>query len=112
MIPLNQQDIALLMIASLFLLGITTFLLGVFVLVGRALGNNISTLAAQTRKLAEKGIVEDMAGLVGNAATLMDAIQQLVRTTAGIGIFLSATGLLMMAASFWVLTQNNGWPYL
>ena len=112
MTTLGQQDIALLMVAAIFILGMTTFILGVFILVGRAFGRDITTLASQTNELAKKGLTDEIAGLVGNASALMDSIQQLVRTTAGIGTFLTVTGLLMMGASIYFLIKYIGWPIL
>ena len=102
MMNIPQEDLALLMIATIFLLGMCTFLLGIFVLAKQALGSDLNTLKAQTSELAQKGITQDVAGLVGNASALMDALQQLVRTTAGIGIFLTLTGLGMISTSIWL----------
>ena len=110
MATLNPDDIALFVTAAIFILGISTFILGIFVLTGRALSKDINTLASQTSKLADKGIAEDISGLVGNTSALMDSLQQMVRTTAGIGIFLTLIGLLMMGVSLWLLTRTIGWP--
>ena len=105
MAPLQYEDISLLMITSFFFLGMCTFLLGIFVLVGKAMGRNVSELTTQTTALAQKGIAEDVAGLVGNASALMNSIQQIVRSTAGIGIFLTVIGLFMMGISYWILIK-------
>ena len=53
------------------------------------MSRDVSALSAHTAKLAHKGIAEDMAGLVGNASALMTALSQMVRTAAGVGIFLT-----------------------
>ncbi len=110
MATFTQEDIALYVTAAIFILGMSTFILGIFILTGRALSKDINTLASQTSKLAEKGIADDISGLVGNTSALMDSLQQLVRTTAGIGIFLTVVGLLMITASIWLLSQTIGWP--
>ena len=55
----------------------------------RTSSSEVKALATQTARLAQKGIAEEVAGLVGNASTLVDAMDQLVRTTRGIGIFLT-----------------------
>ncbi len=103
---LLRPDIYLLMIIVFFFLGITTFIMGIFVLVGRAIvSKDIRTLTKQTAYIAQKGIKGNISGLVGNASVLIEALIQMVKTTAGIGIFLSITGLGLMAASYWLLTQ-------
>jgi hypothetical protein len=62
-------------------------------------------LAAQTAQLAKKGIAEDVAGLVGNASTLLSATNELVRTSAGIGVFLAVLGFLLMGVATWLVLQ-------
>ncbi len=103
---LERPDIFLLMITAFFFLGITTFVMGIFVLVGRAImSKDIRTLTKQTAHIAQKGISGNMSGLVGNASAIIEALIQMVRTTAGIGIFLSLIGLTLMGASYWLLLQ-------
>jgi hypothetical protein len=65
----------------------------------------VHTLAVQTNRLAQKGILDDVAGLVGNASTLLDATNQLVRTTTGIGVFMVIVGFLLTATSIYILIQ-------
>ena len=103
---LQRPDIYLLMITAFFFLGITTFVMGIFILVGRAvMSKDIRALTKQTARIAQKGIASDISGLVGNASAIIEALIQMVRTTAGIGIFLSMVGLTLMATSYWLLTQ-------
>jgi hypothetical protein len=44
---------------------------------------------------------------VGNASALLDGVSNLTKTAAGVGIFLTAIGLGMMAAGYWVVLQVN-----
>jgi hypothetical protein len=105
MYTLTLRDVLLIMSASLFFIGVLTFIIGVLVLVTRSSNKDISTLAAETKRLARKGIAEDVAGLVGNASALMGEIRSLVRTAAGIGIFLTVVGITLIAAAYWLITQ-------
>jgi hypothetical protein len=98
-------DIKLLMVVGLFVLGVITLLIGMLLLITRSAGKEVRTLAAQTAQLAKKGIAEDVAGLVGNASTLLSATNELVRTSAGIGVFLAVLGFLLMAAATWLVLQ-------
>ncbi len=106
---IQLNDLLLLMAAAAFTLGLVTFVLGVFILVARANSRDMRTLSVQTAQLAQKGIAEDVAGLVGNASALMSAMQELVKTTAGIGVFLTTLGLGLMTVSYWLLLQIK-WP--
>lgn len=103
------NDVLLLMALALFLLGLCTFILGVFVLVARSTSRDVRNLSTQTARLAQKGIAEDVAGLVGNASVLMSEMSNLVRTAAGVGIFLCAIGAGLIGASYWLLQQIS-WP--
>jgi hypothetical protein len=104
---LSMQDILIIMAGSLFILGITTFSMGLFVMVARAMGRDIRTIANQTSRLAQKGITENITGLVGNISALLNATRQLVRTAAGIGIFLTFMGLFLIGIAYWLFLQIN-----
>jgi len=105
MYTLTLRDVLLIMAASLFFIGVLTFIIGVLVLVTRSSSKDISTLTTQAKRLAQKGVAEDVAELVGNASALMSEISSLVRTAAGIGIFLAIVGITLIAAAYWLITQ-------
>ena len=102
---LNIFDLKLLMVIGLFLLGAITLLIGILLLVTRSAGKEVRALATQTAQLAKKGIAEDVAGLVGNASNLLSATNDLVRTSAGIGVFLAILGFLLMTAAIWLVMK-------
>jgi hypothetical protein len=93
------------MVIGLFFLGVITLIIGILLLVTRSAGKEVRTIATQTAKLARKGIAEDVAGLVGNASTLLSATNELVRTSAGIGVFLAFLGFLLMIAATWLVLK-------
>ncbi len=107
MYQINQSDTLLIMAAALFFLGMCTLTIGLFVLVTRTMNKDIKNLSATASKMVQKGITEEMAGLVGNANALLDSISTLVKTAAGIGIFMTALGLGMMGAAYWIVFQVN-----
>jgi len=102
---LTPNNLVLLIVAMLFLLGMATFITGVLTLALRASSSDVKTLAAQTARLAQKGMAEEVVGLVGNASELMDAMNQLVRTTRGVGMFLTILGLAIMGFAGWLAVQ-------
>ena len=105
MVAVNLNDLLLTLSASAFMLGMITFSIGVFILVTCATGHDFQTLTEQTTQLVSKGITEDLAGLVGNAATLLSTMSDMVRTAAGVGVFLTATGTIVMGASLFILLR-------
>ena len=102
---LNIFDLKLLMVIGLFLLGAITLLIGILLLVTRSAGKEVRALTTQTAQLVKKGIAEDVAGLVGNASNLLSATNDLVRTSAGIGVFLAILGFLLMTAATWLVLK-------
>ena len=81
--------------------------IGILTLIGKLNGKEIRTIADQTTKLAQKGITEEISGLVGNARSLIEALDQMVKTTAGIGVFLVVLGALLLVAAYVLVTRIN-----
>lgn len=105
MISIPADQFMLLMAITLFFLGLVGVIIGITILVTRTASQEVRTLATQTTRLAQKGLSDDIVGLVGNTSVLLDALNALVRTTAGIGVFITIVGLLMMVASGWLAYQ-------
>jgi hypothetical protein len=95
------------MLAGIFIIGMLTFITGVIILLLGIWGYDQQTLITQTSRLAQKGISEELSGLVGNASLLITAINDMVRTRNGIGIMLIITGAILMIAAYW-FTQPWG----
>jgi len=105
MFSMTVNDFLLSMAIVLVVSGVIILGIGVFTLIKKLMGKELQTIADQTTKLAQKGIAEDVAGLVGNARTLIEALTQMVKTTAGIGIFLIIIGFVLLAAAYGLVIQ-------
>lgn len=99
MVTLSPNEILTLMAIILFVLGFACTITGIIVLTVRVSGGDVRTLALQTTRMAQKGLADDIAGLVGNASNLLAALNDLVRTTAGIGVFITVIGIILMIAA-------------
>ncbi len=99
------RTIQLVMASSMFMMGMATFLIGLYILVSKTWGRDLRSLTNQTARLAQKGLAEDVAGLVGNASALLSTINELIRTTTGIGLFLTITGIALMGIAFWMVLK-------
>jgi hypothetical protein len=93
--------LSLYMLAGAYMLGFLTFIIGVAILLIGVWGYDQKNLLAQTNQIAQKGIAEDISGLVGNASMLVTAIHDMVRTRNGVGILLLVTGVILMIAAYW-----------
>ena len=100
---IDLHDIVLIMAGGMFLMGIGTFLTGVLILVAGSWWRDLRILTAQTTRIAQKGLAEEISGLVGNASVLLTSINELVHTTTGIGVFLTIIGSILMSVTFWLV---------
>jgi len=105
MFSLGVNDLILAMAVCLMGMGIISLVSGILTLVFRVSGKDIHTLASQTLRLAQKGVADEVAGLVGNASTLLEALNQLVRTATGVGVFLILVSFLLFAGSYFLINQ-------
>ncbi len=105
MFSMTVSDFLLSMATALMAVGVIVLGVGVFVLVSKLMGNDIRTIATQTAKLAQKGITEDISGLVGNARTLIETLNEMVKTTAGVGVFLILLGITLMGGAYALVMQ-------
>lgn len=95
------------MATILFLLGLVVLAISIFILTRQAVGKDIQTIAKQTTKLAEKGITENIAGLVGNASALINALHDLSKSNTGIGVFLVFLGIALLTTAYFI-SRNLG----
>jgi hypothetical protein len=107
MFPLSLLKVQLIIAGILFLLGFLSILLGVFILLTRGYSSEIQTIASHTARMGQKGIAEEVSGLVESASGLIEAINQLVRTASGVGAFLIMLGILMISATYWIVSKMD-----
>ena len=95
-----KADLVTLLTLVFMGLGLISFITGFIVLLTRVLGKGITQIAKQTQNVVQKGITEEIASIIGNASVLIESLNQMVTTAAGIGVFLMVLGVLLMAGSF------------
>ncbi len=105
MFPLSIHDFVMTMAICFFVMGVISVGAGVFILIAKVMNGDLKTITTQTAQLAQKGIAEDVAGLVGNASTLVDSLNQLLRTGSGIGMFLIMIGFILFIATYYLLVR-------
>lgn len=102
---MNIPNLIFAMAVSLFVLGTVSMMAGLFTLITKLIWGDLKVIAQQTTQLAQKGIAEEITGLVGNASKLIDALNQLVKTAAGIGIFLFLIGFVLIVVAYYLAIQ-------
>ena len=105
MFPLTPQTTLLFLAALVAVLGCVSLALGLYMLVARGYASEMKIIAAQSARLGQKGLSEEVAALVANSSRLLDSINSLVRTSAGIGVFLVVVGVILLAGSYFILNQ-------
>lgn len=103
----STYNFTITMATVFFLIGFITLGISIFILTKQAMGKNLQTIAEQTTKLAGKGITENISGLVGNASSLINALDDLARSNTGIGIFLVFLSLVLIGAAYFLVQQIN-----
>lgn len=101
----NIDEAFMWMATIVFFIGVIVLLVGIVILAIQASGRNVKTVSESVSKLAQRGIAEDVAGLVGNASSLLSSMNEMVRSSAGIGITLIITGMLLMTAAYFIFIQ-------
>jgi hypothetical protein len=100
MFSMTVNDFLLTMAISLLAGGMIMLGVGVFIMVKKLMGKELQNISEQTTKLAQKGITDDISGLVGNAGSLIDSLNNLTKTTAGVGIFIVLIAFLLLGAAY------------
>jgi nucleoside recognition membrane protein YjiH len=105
MIPFESEQLLVLFVIGLIGLGVISILGGIFVLVRKSFSKEVHVIADQVTKLAKAGVNNEMSGLVGNASSLIDSLNQLTKTATGIGIFLVLIGCLLFVGAGYLIFQ-------
>lgn len=100
MFTMTVNDFLLTMAICLLGGGMIMLAVGVFIMVKKLMGKELQNIAEQTTKLAQKGIADDISGLVGNAGSLIESLNNLTKTTAGIGVLIVLIALALLGGAY------------
>lgn len=105
------ETLHLVMLWSFFIIGLLTFLTGVGVLLNAIFSKDTHAIATQTQKLVQKGLAEDVAGLVGNANMVLQTISDMTTTRGNMGVLLIIAGFILLMAAFFLTPGTNPAAY-
>ncbi|MGD2105343.1 MAG: hypothetical protein PVJ55_09585 [Anaerolineae bacterium] len=93
------------MAASVFLLGLSSCISGLWMILSRQYRKLLKSISAQSAKVSSKAVTDaGLAPLIQAMSGLVEAIDKLVRTSIGVGVFLCLAGVVLCLASFWMLS--------
>ncbi len=94
------------MAVCMFLLGLSSCIAGLWTILSRQYQRMLKSISAQSAKVSSKAVTDiGLAPLIEAMSGLVEAIDRLVRTSIGVGVFLCLAGVLLCVASFWMLSM-------
>jgi uncharacterized membrane protein HdeD (DUF308 family) len=94
------------MAICVFLLGLSSCVAGLWTILSRQYQKMLRSISAHSAKVSSKAITDvGLAPLIAAMSGLVEAIDQLVRTSIGVGVFLCLAGVALCMASFWMLSM-------
>jgi hypothetical protein len=100
---ISPEDFRPLFAYTLFLFGLVFVGAGFWRLLAITLNTQAKNLAVQSARIGQKAIGDDVARVTQATQQLLDSVNSLLRTTAGVGAFLIFVGLLLLTSSYCVL---------
>jgi hypothetical protein len=99
-----RYEIQVVMSVSLFVVGVLSSLAGLWIILAKEYHETMKQLASQSVRISGRAITQDtVAPLIDSASRMVEAINQLIRTAAGVGAFLTVVGVGICVVSFWMI---------
>ena len=105
MFGLSVNDFMLTLAVTILVMGVISFIVGIFILAFKVVNDDFNEISSQTAKLVSKGISEDISGLIGNASSLLQSINEMARTKAGVGMFLLLVAFFLLGCAYFLITK-------
>ena len=103
---LGTEDVRLLMGLVFFPAGLLAIITGIIMLVAHPYRDEAKILAAQSARLGQKGVGDNIAVAAQSATALIDAVNNLIRTSSGNAIIIIAVGILFEVAAYLILVAK------
>ena len=98
--PINSEALRLLVAVVNLLFGAVFLIAGLRKMFAAEYLPAMRALAAQSAKISQKSLTEDMAQIAQAASKLCDSVTRMVRTSSGSGAFLVLVGMLFLGSSY------------
>ena len=98
-------DLQIGMSIILFALGLCSCIAGLWTMLSRKYQQALKSISAQSAKVSSRAVTDvGLTPLIEALSGLVKSIDQLVRTSAGVGAFLCLAGVVLCLAGFWMLS--------
>ncbi|MGD2177191.1 MAG: hypothetical protein PVG71_05150 [Anaerolineae bacterium] len=95
----------LLMSVILFALGLSSCVAGLWTILSKQYQQALKRISAHSAKVSSQAVTEaGLASLIQAMSSLVEAINQLIRTSVGVGVFLCLAGVVLCSLAFWMLS--------
>lgn len=98
--------VRLLMGLAFFPIGLLSLCTGLLILAIGPYRQEAKILAAQTARISQKGLTENIAVVTQSATALIESVNSLIRTSSGNAIVLILVGTLCELAAYWLLIAS------
>ncbi len=105
MLGFTMNDLILILSFVILAMGVITFIVGIFTLAFKINSEDFNEISSQTAKLMNKGMSEDISGMIGNASSLLQSINEMARTKAGVGMFLLIVTFILLGCAYFLITR-------
>jgi hypothetical protein len=100
------EKVQLAMAAVLFLLGAGSIVMGFWTILSREYQQTLKGISSQSSRISSRAFTEaGFVPLVEASAKLIEAINSLIRTAVGIGVFLCLVGTGICLVAYWITTR-------
>jgi hypothetical protein len=99
----TADSVRLIMGLAFFPMGLFSIGAGLSILIAGPYRQEAKILAEQSARISQKGLTGDISLVTQSATALVDAVNNLIRTTSGNAIVLIIVGALCDAAAYWLL---------
>jgi hypothetical protein len=104
---LTPHTVRVIMGLSMFPMGLFSIGAGLLILIAGPYRQEAKILAQQTARISQKGLTGDITLVTQSATALVDAVNNLIRTSSGNAVVLVIVGALCELAAYWLLVVNR-----
>ena len=106
LLSLSTDNLRLIMGLTFFGVGLLACLSGLLLLILRPYHKEAEALAAHSARIGQKALTDNIAGIAQSATALIDAVNNLLRTSSGNAVVLIAVGAGFELAAYYLLIAN------
>lgn len=103
----TPQTVRIIMGLSIFPMGLFAIGAGLLILIAGPYRQEAKILAQQSARISQKGLTGDISLVTQSATALVDAVNNLIRTSSGNAVVLVIIGALCEAAAYWLLVLSR-----